>query len=364
MWMRRSRGEGAVLLGLLVFGGACREREPHREEVPTTGFASGPREHGAPASFVDLARAVDQSVVTVRSKARRSSGLQDLYPWIDEPPSRPASLGSGVILDADGTIVTNHHVIRGAEAILVALADGQEHPARVIGSDEETDIGILRIRAEGLVPARLGDSDRLEVGEWVVAIGNPFGLSHTVTAGIVSAKGRTARDVPSGPAKNYTWNFFQTDASINPGNSGGPLINVSGEVVGINTAIVARGAGIGFAIPINMVKELVPLLARDGHITRAWLGVFIHPVTADVAAKLGLASPRGALISDVVERGPAARAGIRRGDVILAFDGKDVDEKTLPFLASTAGVGRRVRLLLWRGGAEAQAEMVMERLPE
>lgn len=234
-------------------------------------------------------------------------------------PQRQRSLGSGFIIDADGSILTNNHVVENAQKIVVKLADDQEYEAKVIGRDQKTDIAIIRINAKTSLPAAaLGDSDRLEVGEWVVAIGNPFGLDSTVTSGIVSAKGR---HIGQGPYDN----FIQTDASINPGNSGGPLINLKGEVIGINTAIFSRSGtniGIGFAIPINLVKELLPQLRGKGRVTRGYLGVLIQKVTPDIAESLGMDKGYGALVANVSKDGPAERAGVKVGDVIVEFDGK------------------------------------------
>src|SRR5581483_2875381 len=215
---------------------------------------------------------------------------------------RQQSLGSGFIIDHDGTILTNNHVVDNGSKIMVKLQDGREYEAKVVGKDAKTDIAIIKIDAKADLPvAQLGDSDKLEVGEWVVAIGNPFGLESTVTSGIVSAKGR---HIGAGPYDN----FIQTDASINPGNSGGPLINLRGEVVGINTAIFSQSGGnigIGFATPINSAKDIIPELKSKGKVTRGWLGVSIQNVTPDIASSLGLEKSRGALVADVLKEGPA-----------------------------------------------------------
>jgi serine protease Do len=302
------------------------------------------RDRPVPVSFVELARRLDPSVVTVTVDG--------------------AGVGSGVVIDANKRlVVTNDHVIRGASRVSVMLAGGSEAQARVIGRDRATDIGLLQLeRVEGLAPAELGDSDALEVGEWVVAIGNPFGLDHTVTAGIVSAKGRSAREVP-GPDANAYQSFIQTDASINPGNSGGPLLDVDGRVVGINTAVDARGAGIGYAIPINMVKQILPMLERDGVVKRAYLGVLIAPVDREAAAQLGLDRPRGALVADVGRDTPAARAGLQPGDVILAVDGAEVDDRSLPWVASVAGVGKTLSVEVWRSRKAILISMKTEIMP-
>ena len=265
-------------------------------------------------------------------------------------PQRQRSLGSGFIIDADGSILTNNHVVENAQKIVVKLADDQEYEAKVIGRDPKTDIAVIRINAKtNLTAAALGDSDRLEVGEWVVAIGNPFGLDSTVTSGIVSAKGR---HIGQGPYDN----FIQTDASINPGNSGGPLINLKGEVIGINTAIFSRSGtniGIGFAIPINLVKELLPQLRGKGKVTRGYLGVLIQKVTPDIAESLGMDKGYGALVANVSKDGPAERAGVKVGDVIVEFDGKEIrDSGDLPIIVARTPVDKKVRMKVLRDKKE------------
>ena len=277
-------------------------------------------------------------------------------------PYHQKSLGSGFIIDRDGSILTNNHVVENAQKIVVRLADGQEHEAKVAGRDPKTDIAVIKIKARGNLPAAtLGDSDRLEVGEWVMAIGNPFGLDNTVTSGIVSAKGR---HIGQGPYDN----FIQTDASINPGNSGGPLINLSGEVVGINTAIFSRtggNIGIGFAIPTNLVKELLPQLKGKGKVTRGYLGVAIQKVTPEIAESLGMDRARGALVADVSKDGPAEKAGVKVGDVILEFDGRELAGATdLPILVARTAVNKKVRLKVLRDKKEATLTAAVGELKE
>ena len=267
-------------------------------------------------------------------------------------PQRQRSLGSGFIIDADGTILTNNHVVENAQKILVKLSDEQEYEAKVVGRDPKTDIAIIKVNTKtALTAASLGDSDDLEVGEWVMAIGNPFGLDSTVTSGIVSAKGR---HIGQGPYDN----FIQTDASINPGNSGGPLINLRGEVVGINTAIFSRSGGnigIGFAIPINLVKELLPQLRGKGKVTRGYLGVLIQKVTPEIADSLGMDRGRGALVANVSKDGPAEKAGVKVGDVIIEFDGKEIkDSGDLPIIVARTPVDRKVRMKVLRDKKELQ----------
>lgn len=227
--------------------------------------------------------------------------------------------GSGFVVTEEGQILTNNHVVEGADKITVTLSDGRTFPAKVLGTDPTFDLAVIKIEAKKLPVLNLGDSDRLEVGEWVVAIGNPFGLEHTVTVGVVSAKNRSihAGDV------NFE-GFLQTDAAINPGNSGGPLINLSGEVVGINSAIVPYAQGIGFAIPINMAKQVMNDLVKYGKVKRGWLGVYVQPLTKEFASAYGVKEEEGAVISDVVPGSPAAKAGLQRGDVVTAVNGNKI----------------------------------------
>ncbi len=269
------------------------------------------------------------------------------------------SLGSGCIIDREGYIITNNHVIEKAQTIKVKLIDGKEYDATVVGRDPKTDLALIKIDAKNALPsAAFGDSDNLEIGDWVVAIGNPFGLETTVTAGIVSAKGRV---IGAGPYDD----FIQTDASINPGNSGGPLFNLKGEVVGINTAIVSGGQGIGFAIPINMAKELLPQLKSKGKVTRGWLGVVIQKITPEIAKTFGLTETEGALVSDVTEDGPAEKAGIKRGDVIVSFNGKAIKEvDTLPKLVGATEIGKKAKVGIIRDRKSFEMEVVIGELKD
>lgn len=269
------------------------------------------------------------------------------------------SLGSGFIIDEDGYILTNNHVVEGADEIKVRLSDKHEFDAKIVGRDPKTDIALIKIKSShGLPIARLGDSDKLEVGEWVMAIGNPFGLEQTVTVGIVSAKGRV---IGSGPYDD----FIQTDASINPGNSGGPLINVRGEVIGINTAIIAGGQGIGFAIPINMAKNIIGQLKEKGKVTRGWLGVTVQTVTPELAKSFGLKEGKGALVADVTKGSPADVAGIEQGDVIIEFNGKEIEEmNALPRLVAETPVGKKVKVVVIRNGARKELTVKVGELTE
>jgi serine protease Do len=272
---------------------------------------------------------------------------------------RRRSLGSGFILNREGYIVTNNHVVENASDIKVSLSDKEEYDAKVIGRDPKTDVALIKIEAKKDLPAAsLGDSDKLRVGEWVMAIGNPFGLGHTVTTGIVSAKGRI---IGAGPYDN----FVQTDASINPGNSGGPLFNMNGEVVGINTAIIATGQGIGFAIPINVAKELLVPLREKGRVVRGWLGVQVQRITPELAKSFGLDRERGALVADVMPDTPAAKAGIERGDIIIEFNGRKIEEMNdLPRVVASTPPNTDVPIKLLRKGQEKTVQVRVAELKE
>jgi len=274
---------------------------------------------------------------------------------------RPAiGQGSGVIISSDGYILSNYHVVGKADKVTVRLQDGKEYAAKVIGSDAPTDVAVIKIDAKGLTPLPLGDSDKLEVGEWVMAIGNPFGLSHTLTVGVVSAVGRSQLGIA-----DYE-NFIQTDAAINPGNSGGPLINLDGEVIGINTAIFSRSGGsmgIGFAIPINLVKQVRQQLMDNGVVTRAQLGVVIQPMTQALAESFHMDSPRGVLVSDVSHDSAAAEAGIQSGDIIIELDGKPVvDVGSFRNHIALSKPGEKVTLTVLRDGKEKTLKAKLQAL--
>ena len=261
-------------------------------------------------------------------------------------PRHATSLGSGFIIDPSGLVVTNNHVIADADSITVTLQDGTNFKADVVGKDTKTDLALLRIKSAKPLPAiKFGDSDKIRVGDWVLAIGNPFGLGGTVTAGILSAR---AREIDSGPYDD----FLQTDAAINRGNSGGPMFDMDGNVIGINTAIFSPSGGsvgIGFAIPSNLAKPVIDQIRQYGHPRRGWLGVNIQSVTDDIADSLGLDKPRGALIASVTDGGPAQAAGIQPGDVVLNFDGKDVDDmRHLPRIVAETPIGQTVKVTVWR----------------
>jgi serine protease Do len=333
-----------------------------------------------PANFTDLAEKVRPGVVNIQVVKkvknvdfgfRNFSGnpfggknpFGDFFgPFSEGNPPRgfeQRGVGSGFVMSQEGYILTNNHVVEDADQIKVKLSNGKEFNGKVIGRDPKTDLALLKIEGgSDLHPLKLGNSEDLKVGSWVVAVGSPFGLEQTVTAGIVSAKGRV---IGSGPYDN----FIQTDASINPGNSGGPLINMKGEVVGINTAIIASGNGIGFAIPINMAKEIAPQLREKGHVTRGWLGVGIQEVTPELAKSFDLKEKKGALVGQVVSGSPAEKAGIEQGDVILEFDGKEVaDSKDLPRIVASTPVGKGVTVKLSRNGKLVDRQVKVGELEE
>jgi serine protease Do len=365
-----------VLGGLLVLGlafGPAGEAlaEQVRRRLWTEPSAGTPGAAVAMPTLADMVDRLSPSVVSINvvqsRPIPRGTPMDDFFRHffggIPEP-YRQRGIGTGFLINDQGHILTNSHVVENAQQITVRLHDGAELPATVAAIDPPTDIALLRIAPGGrqLPEAVLGDSDSLRIGDWVVAIGNPFGLEYTVTAGIVSALER--REVnPEGRGGYH--NYIQTDASINPGNSGGPLFNLRGEVVGINGAINAAGQGIGFAIPINMAKTMMTMMDADGVVRRSWMGVATQPVDQPLARSFGLTGqPRGALISEVVTGSPAARAGLRPGDIVLEFDGRQIDRSDdLPWIASTAGVGRSVQIALWRDRRRSTVEMTLTEMP-
>lgn len=272
---------------------------------------------------------------------------------------RQRGLGSGFIISEDGFIITNNHVVEKANDIDVILEDGEKYKAEVIGKDPKTDLALLKVQPKNRLPAvPLGNSDVLEIGDWVVAIGNPFGLGHTVTAGIVSAKGRS---LGLGAYDDY----IQTDAAINPGNSGGPLFNLNGQVVGVNTAIIAGGQGIGFAIPSSMASNVIEQLKNSGKVVRGWLGVLVQQITPEIAESMKFKEPTGALVADVTPGGPADKAGIKRGDVIVEFNGNTIkDMAELPKLVAITPPGTQSKLKFISNGNEKTAEIKLGELPE
>ncbi len=270
------------------------------------------------------------------------------------------SLGSGFIVSSDGYILTNHHVIDGADEVIVRLSNREEYIARIVGSDKASDVAVLKVEAENLQVLEFGDSDELKVGEWVLAIGSPFGFDHTVTAGIVSAKGRSL------PSDNYV-PFIQTDVAINPGNSGGPLFNLDGEVIGINSQIYSRTGGfmgLSFAIPIEMAVDVADQLKENGRVSRGWLGVLIQEVTRELAESFGMDNPHGALVAKVLDESPAEDAGLQVGDVIVEFNGKKVmRSSSLPPLVGRSAVGRKANVTIIRNKNRKNIEVKIAELP-
>ena len=370
----------SALVVLVVEGGSSLEPLFAATPTETAPPPVIPKSLSRPLpSLVEIAQKAKEAVVNIsisqKARARRGRqrrptpfGGEDPFEeffrrfFPDPPPNQPRSLGSGFIISTDGYIVTNNHVIGEADTITVRLSDEEEYEATVIGSDERTDLALIKIEpSTALTAIPLGNSTALKVGDWVMAIGNPFGLEQTVTAGIVSAKGRV---IGAGPYDD----FIQTDASINPGNSGGPLLNLQGQVIGINSAIFSRGGGnvgIGFAIPIDQAKTIISQLREKGKVVRGWLGVMIQPVTKELAESFGLQEPKGALVAEVTEDGPAEQAGLERGDVITSFNGVEIqDSRELPTVVANSSVGEAAQVVVLRTGKERTIEVTLGELPD
>ena len=389
-------GSGALDIQVAFRDGTARaidlfgdDDEP--TETPTEPFwasggspAQATAPGGAPPSFADLAEKTSSAVVNIqtsRTIGTKSPGtpgapggpgrnpLEEFFgpfgPGFEEffgpRQRRVPSLGTGFVISPDGYIVTNNHVIADVDKIEVHFEDGETLEAEVVGRDPRTDVALIRVTPERDLPALpLGDSDVIRAGDWVVAIGNPFGLNHTVTAGIVSAQHRTINADPD--ARRFD-DFIQTDAAINPGNSGGPLINLAGEVIGINTAINPRANTIGFAVPINIAKQILPELRSAGRVSRGWLGVYIQPVTEEMVEILGLEGESGALVSKVEPGSPADEGGLASGDVILEFDGQKIEEmEALPRYVAESEVGKNVKLVVLRKGKRKTLDLELGEL--
>jgi serine protease Do len=384
-----ARWAAVLALAVAMAAGATAGVLAYAGQIPGAGsvrvaFAPATEAGGSGVSFASgfapIVEPLLPAVVNVSSsKTVRTQG-SPASPFFDDPffrqffgdqfgrqqaprEQREHSLGSGVIVSADGYILTNNHVVDGASEIKVALQDRREFQAKLIGRDAKTDIAVLKIQASGLNSLVFGDSSKTRIGEFVIAIGDPFGIGETVTMGIVSAKGRGNLDI-----EDYE-DFIQTDAAINPGNSGGALINVQGDLIGINTAIISGGSGgnqgVGFAIPINMAKGVMQQIIEHGKVVRGYLGLLIQPVTPALAKAFGLSGTQGALVGSVVPDGPAARAGIAQGDVILAINGKPVnDSQELRLTVAQMAPGTEIKLKLVRGGGENEVAVKLGELPE
>jgi serine protease Do len=332
--------------------------------------------------FTDLVADNGPAVVNISTTTKAKSKLSQLPQGLQMPEGTPFddlfkhffnqpgqspqpyeahSLGSGFVLSSDGYILTNHHVIKDADEIIVRFSDRSEYEAKVLGSDERSDIALLKVDATGLKAVKLGDSTNLKVGEWVLAIGSPFGFDHSATAGIVSAIGRSL------PSDSYV-PFIQTDVAINPGNSGGPLFNLDGEVIGINSQIYSRTGGfmgVSFAIPMDVAMNVVAQIKAQGYVSRGWLGVVIQDVTRELAESFGLKKPRGALISKVLPDSPAAKAGFQPGDVILNFDGKKIAMSSdLPPIVGRSEIGKSFPVEIMRNNKRTTIQTTVEELPE
>lgn len=364
--MRRTHHAAGILISFTVAVLISSLAGCKKEEAPEV--------IGFPKSFADLAEKVRPAVVNISTvtTVRVPGGpfhqffgpgeegpfgdfFRKFFGNIPDQEMKQQSLGSGFIVDRDGYIITNNHVVAGAEEIKVKLADGREFKAKVIGRDPKTDLALIKITTifENLPTLGLGDSDAIRVGDWVLAVGNPFGLEHTVTQGIISATGRV---IGAGPYDN----FLQTDAPINPGNSGGPLVNLKGEVIGINTAIIAAGQGIGFAIPSNLAQRVTSQIKATGKVVRGSIGVSIQSMTPELAQALKIKEPHGALVSAVVRGGPAEAAGIKRGDVVVSFDGKDIkDASSLPPIVADTSPGKTVDVAVIRNGKEMRLKLTV-----
>ncbi len=316
----------------------------------------------APTSLPNVSRVFEQQkekVVAIKAEIAAKKKTKRGHPFSGQMPQRPRTgQGSGFIVDEDGYIITNHHVVGDAAAISVILQSGDSYPAEVVGSDPSTDIALLKVEPDGKLPAvRFGDSSSLKVGQWVVAIGNPFGLDYSVTTGIVSA---TGRNIGHGPYDD----FIQTDASINPGNSGGPLFNLNGEVVGVNSAIIRGGQGIGFAVPVDMVEQMLPQLRESGYVSRGYIGAGIQELDRDLAKSFGVEPNTGVLIGSIADDGPAADAGIRPGDIVTRFNGKEVnDAQSLLLAAAKARPGTDVPLEVIRDGEKRSFNVAVAERP-
>jgi serine protease Do len=361
---------GAIAGGAFV--GSSMIQAGHAPESAVAAAAPTVREAVAmPATFAPVVKAVLPAVVNIsstrviRTSGRSDNPFEDLFPGfgfrMPDRPLRQQGEGSGVIVSADGYIVTNNHVVDGATELNVSMSDKREMKARVIGTDSQTDIALIKVDARDLPHVTLGSSAAVEVGDIALAIGNPFGLGQTVTMGIVSATGRGGLGI-----EDYE-DFIQTDASINPGNSGGALVNTKGELIGMNTAILSRSGGnqgVGFAVPVDMVRQVMTQLKEKGVVTRARLGLYFRELTPQTASELGVKTSKGAVVEEIIPDGPAAKSGLRKDDVIVAMNGKDIDGRSLRLAVGTMTPGTTIDLKVLRDGAEHKYSVTLDRMPD
>ena len=354
-----------------AFVGASMVQAGHAPESAFAVAAPPVREAvSMPATFAPVVKAVLPAVVNISStKVIRTSEFPqdnpfgDLFPGFRMPdrPMRQQGEGSGVIVSADGYIVTNNHVVDGATELTVSMADKREMKARVIGTDAKTDIALIKVDAKDLPHVVLGDSSKVEVGDIALAMGNPFGLGQTVTMGIISATGRGGLGI-----EDYE-DFIQTDASINPGNSGGALVNTRGELIGINTAILSRSGGnqgVGFAVPVDLVRHIMTQLKENGAVTRARLGVYFQELTPKLASALGVQAAKGAVVTEIVPDGPASKSGLRKDDVITALNGQAIDGRSLRNAVGSMTPGSTINLKVLRGSSERNFSITLDRMPD
>jgi serine protease Do len=367
----------AVVIGLGLGFFATSRAQLGRNVVPAIGTVDAPvipvQMPVNTNTFAKVAEAIKPAVININTVSRGAVGggrtpFEEFFGeeffkrFFGTDPERipQRSLGSGIIVDPSGIALTNAHVVEKASDIEVITLDGAKHRAKVVGADKKTDLAVLRLDdgRGSFKAARVGDSDKVQVGDWVIAVGSPFGLQATVTAGIISAK---ARQIGAGPFDD----FLQTDAAINPGNSGGPLVNMQGEIIGINTAIVAGGSGIGFAIPSNMAKRIYTELLAKGKVSRGWLGVSIQPLTGELAKSFGAKDTKGVLVSDVVADSPAAKAGLKPGDIVTEFDGKKTESPgDLQRAVGLTNPGNEAKLKIWRDQAERTVTIKIGEAPD
>ena len=379
---RYSIGGGAVALAGVLW--IVSLAVSHKRVVATDRVSENPEVRNAvalQAAFVDVAKQAEESVVNIQveSKSKRRNNASPGFPFGNSPfdeffrqfetpqrqPNADGGQGSGFVISKDGYILTNFHVVQDAKKVKVVMLDKKSFDGQVVGADPRLDLAVVKIKTDDLRPAELGNSDRINVGEWAIAVGNPFGLDHTLTVGVISAKGR---DLDSISGRTTAQDFIQTDAAINPGNSGGPLLNIYGEVVGINNAIFSTSGGnngIGFAIPINNAKAVLKQLIEDGKVVRGWLGISIQELTPEMANTFGIPlNTKGVLVGEVLDEGPAATAGIETGDVILRYgDNKTQTPRELQKIVAATSVGNTVVVTILRGGKERKLDVNIGEMP-